>query len=131
MLDHLGLYVRNAETSFAFYRACLAPLGIRMVQERFAGKANIFMRDGSRFFLFLGEGGSEPRNATPGKSPVHMGFAAASAAEVDAFYAAGLAHGGSDNGPPGWRNPQCYSAFVYDPDGNNIEANWRPQINSA
>ena len=125
MLDHLGIYVRSASISFAFYRTCLAPLGIRMVQERFAGKAEIFMRDGSRFFLFLGEGGSEPRNATPGKSPVHLAFTAASSAEVDAFYAAALAHGGTDNGPPGYRNPKTYSAFAYDPDGNNVEAIWR------
>ena len=125
MLDHLGIYVRDAGTSFAFYRACLAPLGIRMVQQRFEGKAEIFMRDGSRFFLFLGEGGSEPRNSTPGKSPVHFGFSAASGAEVDAFYAAALAHGGTDNGPPGYRGPKIYSAFAYDPDGNNVEAIWR------
>jgi catechol 2,3-dioxygenase-like lactoylglutathione lyase family enzyme len=125
MMDHLGIYVRDANVSLPFYRACLATLGIRMVQERFAGKANIFMRDGSKFFLFLGEGGSEPRNSTPGKSPVHFGFVAAGAAEVDAFYAAALAHGGTDNGPPGYRNAKTYSAFVYDPDGNNVEASWR------
>src|SRR5882672_8822685 len=122
MLDHLGIYVRDAGTSFAFYRACLAPLGIRMVQQRFEGKAEIFMRDGSRFFLFLGEGGGEPRNSTPGKSPVHLGFTADSSASVDAFHAAALAHGGTDNGPPGFRNPKVYSAFAYDPDGNNVEA---------
>lgn len=122
MFDHMGIYVRSAAVSFPFYRACLAPLGIRMVQERFEGKANIFMRDGSRFFLFLGEGGSEPRNSTPGKSPVHFGFTAESTEQVDAFYAAAMAHGGTDNGPPGWRNPKLYQAFVYDPDGNNIEA---------
>ena len=33
----MGIYVRDANNSFAFYRACLAPLGIRMVQERFEG----------------------------------------------------------------------------------------------
>lgn len=125
MLDHLGIYVRDAEASFAFYRACLAPLGIRMVQERFKGKANIFMRNGSRFFLFLGEGGSDARNATPGKSPVHMAFSAPGIDEVDAFHAAALAHGGADNGRPGYRSPDIYAAFVYDPDGNNIEATWR------
>jgi len=125
MLDHMGIYVKSAEKSFPFYRACLAPLGIRMVQERFEGKANIFVRDGSRFFLFLGEGGSEPRNSQPGISPVHFGFSAANAAEVDAFYAAALTHGGTDNGPPGYRSPKIYSAFVYDPDGNNVEAIWR------
>jgi len=42
---------------------------------------------------------------------------------VDAFYQAGLAAGGRDNGAPGERpyHPGYYAAFVLDPDGNNIE----------
>jgi hypothetical protein len=42
---------------------------------------------------------------------------------VDAFHAAGLAHGGRDNGGPGLRDyhPGYYAAFLLDPDGNNIE----------
>ncbi len=122
MLDHMGIYVKSAEVSFPFYRAVLATLGVRMVQERFEGKANIFMHEGERFFLFLGEGGSEPRNSQPGVSPVHFGFRAKTREEVDAFHKTALAHGGKDNGPPGYRSPTIYSAFVYDPDGNNIEA---------
>ncbi len=46
-------------------------------------------------------------------------------AEVVAFYAAGLAAGGRDNGAPGVRaycHPSYYGAFVLDPDGKNIEA---------
>ncbi len=41
------------------------------------------------------------------------------------FYAAALEAGGNDNGPPGIREhygSNYYSAFVFDPDGNNIEA---------
>ena len=44
---------------------------------------------------------------------------------VDAFYAAAIAAGGRDNGGPGLRphyHPDYYGAFVFDPDGNNIEA---------
>jgi catechol 2,3-dioxygenase-like lactoylglutathione lyase family enzyme len=41
---------------------------------------------------------------------------------VDEFYAAAMAAGGRDNGPPGYRSPTILSAFVFDPDGNNIEA---------
>lgn len=44
---------------------------------------------------------------------------------MDAFYAAGLAAGGRDNGPPGLRpqyHQHYYGAFVLDPDGNNLEA---------
>ena len=43
---------------------------------------------------------------------------------VRGFHAAALAVGGRDNGTPGPRpyHPGYYSAFVLDPDGNNIEA---------
>ena len=40
------------------------------------------------------------------------------------FYAAALASGGRDNGPPGVRtdyHPSYYAAFVLDPDGHNVE----------
>ena len=43
------------------------------------------------------------------------------------FYAAALAAGGSDNGPPGYRldcDPGYYGAFVLDPDRNKLEAMW-------
>jgi catechol 2,3-dioxygenase-like lactoylglutathione lyase family enzyme len=61
----------------------------------------------------------------------HTAFAAKSRGEVDAFYAAALKAGGTDNGPPGLRDPSegypqgYYAAFVLDPDGNNIEAVFR------
>jgi len=43
----------------------------------------------------------------------------------DRFYKAGLAAGGKDNGAPGPRkdySPKYYAAFLFDPDGNNVEA---------
>jgi predicted lactoylglutathione lyase len=63
----------------------------------------------------------------PESHGVHVAFLAKDKAAVDAFYAAGLAAGGTDNGLPGHRelyNPANYAAFVYDPDGNNLEAVW-------
>jgi catechol 2,3-dioxygenase-like lactoylglutathione lyase family enzyme len=44
---------------------------------------------------------------------------------VDAFHAAALAAGGTDNGGPGLRpqyHQHYYGAFVLDPDGVNVEA---------
>ncbi len=55
----------------------------------------------------------------------HTAFVANTGAQVDAFYAAALKAGGTDNGPPGLRDPAegyprgYYAAFVLDPDGNN------------
>ena len=54
-----------------------------------------------------------------------MAFTAADRGTVDAFYAAALEAGGTDNGGPGIReiyHPNYYGAFVLDPDGNNVEA---------
>jgi predicted lactoylglutathione lyase len=57
-------------------------------------------------------------------SPVHIAFTA-NRAEVDAFYDAAMQAGGRGNGPPGLRphyHPSYYAAFVFDPDGHNVEA---------
>ncbi|MCP1171958.1 VOC family protein [Ralstonia sp. 21YRMH01-3] len=54
-----------------------------------------------------------------------MAFRVDTRAEVEAFYAAAMAAGGTDNGTPGVRahyHPNYYGAFVRDPDGHNIEA---------
>ena len=55
--------------------------------------------------------------------PLHIAFRS-NRQRVDAFHAAALAAGGTDNGPPGVRadyHPHYYAAFVIDPEGNNIE----------
>jgi hypothetical protein len=58
----------------------------------------------------------------------HTAFVARNRAEVDAFRAAALKTGGTHNDPPGLRDSAkgysrgYYSAFMLDPDGNNIEA---------
>ena len=65
------------------------------------------------------EGEAGPGNGT------HVAFVAPSREAVDAFHAAGLAAGGTDNGAPGVRetyHPTYYGAYVLDPDGNNVEA---------
>jgi predicted lactoylglutathione lyase len=56
---------------------------------------------------------------------MHVAFVASSRAAVDAFYAAALKAGGRDNGAPGLRphyHANYYGAFVFDRDGNNVEA---------
>jgi catechol 2,3-dioxygenase-like lactoylglutathione lyase family enzyme len=80
---------------------------------------------------------SASANATPSSGSIcgpadrdsggHLCLRARSREEVDAFHAAGLALGGSDDGPPGPREHDeagqiYYAAFIRDPDGNRIEA---------
>jgi catechol 2,3-dioxygenase-like lactoylglutathione lyase family enzyme len=58
----------------------------------------------------------------PSSNGVTLGFAADSAAQVDAFHAAGLAAGGTDEGAAGPRGhlPGAYAAYLRDPSGNKV-----------
>src|SRR5260370_40388405 len=59
------------------------------------------------------------------ESGLHFCFVAKDRAAVDAFHAAALRTGGTDNGKPGLRadyGPKYYAAFAIDPDGYRIEA---------
>jgi len=55
----------------------------------------------------------------------HWCFKATSRQQVIAFHSAGLAHGGTDEGPPGLRpsyHEHYFGAFLLDPFGNRVEA---------
>lgn len=122
MLDHIGFTVADFARAKAFYSAALAPLSIALVMEvtpeQTGGTSHAgFGEDGKPFF-WIGDGGK----AAGG---LHVAFTAASRAAVDAFHAAALTAGATDNGAPGLRphyHPAYYGAFVIDLDGNNIEA---------
>jgi catechol 2,3-dioxygenase-like lactoylglutathione lyase family enzyme len=114
VIDHVVLGVDDVVKSRAFYEQALAPLGVRVVLDL---PGYIGFGDGDKPWFFI---------ATRAPSQlVHVAFSAQSRALVDAFHAAAVAAGGKDNGAPGPRphyHPNYYGAFVYDPDGNNIEA---------
>jgi len=115
MLDHIIITVADYEASKTFYAKALAPLGYEPVMEFGRG-------------IGFGVGGKPDfwiREDDPVKPAVHVAFASEDRATVDRFYAAAIAAGGKDNGAPGLRthyHPSYYGAFVFDPDGNNIEA---------
>lgn len=120
MLDHIGLEVSDFDRSKAFYEAALEPLGIRLIME-FEGGAGLGKETehGPKPFFWLYERGR------PAVSGAHIAFGSRTPEGVDAFHAAALAAGGTDNGAPGLRphyHPGYYGAFVLDPDGNNVEA---------
>jgi len=117
MLDHLGLDVTDYERSKAFYLKALAPLGIELLMEPIPTVGG-FGEAGMPYF-WIGDRGR------PAQTGVHVAFAADSRERVDAFHAAALEAGATDNGGPGKReiyHPNYYGAFVLDPDGNNVEA---------
>ena len=116
MLDHVGFGVSDYAHSKAFYEQALAPLGITLVLEPMGAAAG-FGRDRKPFFWIEAE-----RAAV---TELHVAFATEDREAVDAFHAAAIAAGGTDNGAPGVRaiyHPDYYGAYVLDPDGNNIEA---------
>jgi catechol 2,3-dioxygenase-like lactoylglutathione lyase family enzyme len=56
---------------------------------------------------------------------LHIGFAATSRGEVDAFWRRGVEAGYESDGEPGTRpqySTDYYGAFLLDPDGNSVEA---------
>lgn len=121
MIDHTGISVSDWNKARTFYDAAFAPLGAKllyMVPEQYTGgrKVGGYGRGKPDFWLH------EDANTGPGR---HYAFSANSRAEVDAFYVAAMAAGGRDNGAPGLRphyHENYYGAFVFDPDGNNVEA---------
>ena len=118
-LDHVGFAVADYARSKVFYEKALAPLGMRLLME-FSGAAAGFGRDdGSRPSFFI-EAHGEPVTGR-----LHIALRAASREDVDAFHAAAIEAGGTDNGAPGPRpvyHANYYGAYVLDLDGNNIEA---------
>lgn len=122
MIDHTGVTVSDYQKSKNFYSKALAPLGYTLMMEIPASitggtdVAGFGEPPKPDFWLAAGN---------PQKPHVHVAFRAQTKEQVDAFYAAAIAAGGKDNGKPGPRphyHAKYYGAFVWDPDGHNIEA---------
>ncbi len=122
MIDHIGIGCSDFGASRAFYEAALAPLGltvlVELTPEMTGGDySGVGMGKDRPFFWFGNDG--------PRGEGIHVAFAAESRAQVDAFHAAAMNAGVRDNGKPGLRphyDPDYYGAFVFDPDGVNVEA---------
>lgn len=116
VFSHACLGATDLDASTKFYDAALAPLGIKNLGP--FGDACVLYGKSKPAFLVLKPGNGEP----PSGNGVTLGFAAASPADVDAFHAAGLAAGGTDEGAPGARShlPGAYAAYLRDPAGNKV-----------
>jgi catechol 2,3-dioxygenase-like lactoylglutathione lyase family enzyme len=113
MLDHISLRVQDFQRAIAFYKTALAPIGYDVIME-YPGAAGLGAQGKPDFWIMKTE---QPLN------PTHVAFVS-HRDRIDAFHQAALGAGGSDNGAPGLRvdyHPHYYAAFIYDPEGNNIE----------
>lgn len=121
MLLYVTLGSNDLETAGAFYDRALAPLGLKRRKEDeveigYGAEGDVRCR------LWV----VTPFNreaATIGNGSM-VALEAESRGAVDAFHAAALAGGGTDEGAPGLRpfHAHFYAAYVRDPDGNKLSA---------
>jgi catechol 2,3-dioxygenase-like lactoylglutathione lyase family enzyme len=112
VFDHVEVHASDYGESLRFYEMVLAALGIPRVAEGddWTGFANL-----------------DVVNRRPPTQNLHLCLYARAKEQVDAFHRAGVEGGFRSNGEPGYRDyaPGYYAAYLFDPDGNNVEALYR------
>ncbi|NKC29387.1 VOC family protein [Falsiroseomonas selenitidurans] len=120
MFSHATLGTNDLPRAIAFYDALLAPLGLARFHTA-EGEAGYARRpDASPQFWLMRP--IDGRPASPGNGAT-LGFEAPDRATVRAVHAAGLQHGGAEEGGPGLRphyHADFYGAYLRDPDGNKL-----------
>lgn len=119
IISRVSVGTNDFEAATAFYDAVLTPLGCKRVIE-FPGSI-AYGKDFPEFWI----GGAHDGKPASAANGVHFAFLAGSSEEVDAFHAAAIAAGGTDDGAPGLRPEYTENydgAFVRDLDGHKIEA---------
>ena len=116
MLAYVTQGVNDMGRAIAFYDAVFAPLGAErgVTSETWTSYA----RPGERARVCLVRP-FDGKAASAGNGQM-LAMEAPDKAGVDAFHAAALAHGGTEEGLPGVREETHYVAYVRDPDGNKL-----------
>src|SRR5262249_57399195 len=116
MFSHIMIGTNDLDKAKPFYDALLGTLGVK---RGYVAHHRIFWR--SKTGTFSATKPIDGKAATFANGGT-IGFAAASPADVDAFHAAGIAHGGKTcEDPPGIREGngmKLYIAYLRDPDGH-------------
>jgi catechol 2,3-dioxygenase-like lactoylglutathione lyase family enzyme len=115
VIDHVGFEVSDLARTSRFYDAVFHALGARRMYD--SEHALAYGINGPLVWFVV-------RGLAPGSGYGHLALQASGKAAVDAAYAAGIAHGGQDDGTPGQR-PQYgrryYAAYLRDPDRLRVE----------
>lgn len=118
MFSHIMVGTNDLDKAKSFYDQILATLG---VSPGNVDRHRIFWR--TKTGVFSASKPIDGKAATFANGGT-IGFAATSPEQVDAFHAAGLAHGGKTcEDPPGIREAagmKLYIAYLRDPDGNKV-----------
>ncbi len=132
MFTYICLGTNDLARATRFYDPVLAAIGLSRCDvgdEDFDGWAGWgTYEDEGRFELALWlvtPFDGQPASAGNGTM---VAFKADDPAQVDAFHAAAVDHGGVSEGEPGLRpqyNEDFYAAYVRDPDGNKLAAVYR------
>lgn len=121
MFLYITLGTNNLASAKRFYDAVMPTLGLQLRAEEpdevgYGAPAP----DRIRFWV------TKPYNRQPATTAngAMPALVAPTRAAVDAFHAAGLAAGGTDEGAPGLRpyGANFYACYLRDPDGNKISA---------
>ena len=116
MIAYSTFGTNDMDRSIAFYDAVLGALGA--VREVTGATWTRYGRAGERAKVCLAAP-FDGQAATFGNGTM-LAFEARDYAAVDAFHAAALARGGTDEGAPGLREGTHYVAYARDPDGNKL-----------
>ncbi|MDO9355417.1 MAG: VOC family protein [Solirubrobacteraceae bacterium] len=114
MFSHVFVSVGDFDRALAFYTPLMASLGL---ERRFFDPARPWA--GWHSAVCHPHDG-QPHDPGNGQMPA---FTASSREVVRQAHAAGLAHGGTCEGPPGLRpqyHANYYGAYLRDPDGNKL-----------
>lgn len=120
MFSHVTLGTNDWTRARPFWIAVTEVLGHPILFEREGGIA-FGLPAGAKTFV----GPPFDRQRAASGNGVHVAYLAADRATVNAFHAAALANGGTDEGAPGLRphyHANYYGAYVRDPDGNKLQA---------
>jgi catechol 2,3-dioxygenase-like lactoylglutathione lyase family enzyme len=116
MFSHIMVGANDIEASRRFYDAILGVLG--QAPGVTDPKGRYFYVGPAGIFAITRPIDGQPAGPANGGT---IGFRAETTQQVDAWHAAGLAHGGTAcEDPPGPRHSGMYAAYLRDPAGNKL-----------